>query len=187
MEKRDEAEKIMRTNVAWSIGAGIVPIPVLDILAVTVIQLDMLKQLCRVYEVNYSESSGKAWLSTLTGSTLARFGASMIKAIPGIGSLIGGISMPVLSGASTYAIAQVAIRHFESGGNLLDIDFTKIKDIYEEFFKKGKDYATSLQKRQKTSSNNVIKKLEQLVELKAKGLITEEEFEERKQTLLEQL
>jgi uncharacterized protein (DUF697 family) len=188
-DTQKEIEKIIKQHVAWSVGAGLVPIPVLDILAVTAIQLDMLKQLCRVYGINYFESSGKAMLSTVTGSTLARVGASMIKAVPGVGTILGTVSMPVLSGASTYAIAHAATWHFESGGDLLNIDFSKIKDVYKEHFKKGKEVALQLHKKQKSSSSyeETVQKLEKLLQLKEKGVITEEEFETQKQKLLESL
>jgi uncharacterized protein (DUF697 family) len=189
MEKQEETEKIIKQHVAWSVGAGLVPIPVLDILAVTAIQLDMIKQLCRVHEISYTESSGKAIVSTITGSTLARLGASMVKSIPGVGTLLGAISMPVLSGASTYAIGTAVVWHFESGGDLFDSDFSKVKEVYEEHFKKGKEMAQQLQKRQKASSSNdeVFKRLEKLLQLKEQGLITEEEFEAKKQQLLDEL
>jgi len=190
MEKRQEAEKIVKAHVIWSIGAGFVPIPILDIAAVTLIQLDMLKQLCRLYEVDYSESKGKATLFTVTGTTFARLGASAIKAIPGIGTILGSVSMPILSGASTYAIAQAVIRHFDSEGDLFDIDVEKFKRVYKENLKKGKEFASKLyneRKASKASSNEVFKKLEELLQLKEKGIITEEEFEAQKQKLLERL
>ncbi len=187
--KQQEAEKIVNQHILWSSAAGVVPVPVLDVVAVTMIQLDMLKQLCRVYEVSYSESNGKAMLSAVTGSTLARLGASAIKAIPGIGTVLGGVSMPILSGASTYAIGHAVIWHFETGGDLFDIDFSSIKDFYNEYFNKGKEVAQQMQKRRGASSSDetVFKKLEELLRLNEKGLITEEEFETKKQQLLETL
>ena len=42
-------------------------------------------------------------------------------------------------------------------------------------------------KASKTSSDDVINKLEKLAQLKEKGVITEEDFEAQKQKLLEQL
>ncbi len=185
--QQDLADSIIKEHVLWSLGAGLVPIPVLDVLAVSVIQLDMLKQIARIYEINYSESSGKAMLSAVTGSTFARMGASMIKAIPGIGTILGGISMPILSGASTYAIGKAVGMHFESGGDLFNVDLGNLKNMYEDFMGKGKEVAQSLQKRQKSSSQDTIKRLEELVQLKEKGLITDEEFERKKQELLTQL
>lgn len=191
MEKRQEAEKIVKTHVLWSIGAGFVPIPFLDIAAVTLIQLDMLKQLCRLYEVDYYESKGKATLSTVTGSTFARIGASAIKSLPGIGTILGSVSMPILSGASTYAIAQAVMMHFESEGDLFDLNLDTFKQVYKDHLQKGKEYASKLNKERQTSkassSNSVFKELEELLELKNKGAISEEEFEAQKQKLLERL
>lgn len=183
------AEHIVKVHVAWSVGAGLVPIPYLDIVAVAAIQLDMLKQLCRVYNINYTESSGKAMLSTVTGSSLARAGASLVKIIPGLGTALGGISMPVLSGGSTYAIGQAVIRHLETGGSFLDFDFGKIKEWYEEHLKKGKEVAVQVYKKQKKSStaSETVKKLEELVQMRDKGIITEEEFQLKKKQLLDLL
>ena len=90
------------------------PIPLFDIASVTAVQMDMLKQLADEYDADYSSSSGKAFVSALTGSTLARFAASAIKIFPGVGTVAGGISMSVMSAASTYALGQVASRSLPS-------------------------------------------------------------------------
>ncbi|RMD97626.1 MAG: DUF697 domain-containing protein [Deltaproteobacteria bacterium] len=184
MNQRDEAERIIREHLIWSVGAGLVPIPLVDLAAVTGIQLDMLKQLCRVYGVDYSISSGKAWISALTGSMLARFGANALKLIPGLGSLIGGVSMAVMSGASTYALGTVAVKHFEGGGSFADFDPDAARTEYETAFEEGKSYAGDLAKdRRKT--RDAFEKLERLGALKEKGIITEEEFEAKKKQLLD--
>lgn len=186
--KREQAQETIQHHVLWSMGAGSVPLPILDIAAVTAVQLDMLKQLSKIYGVDYQESSGKSLISAIAGSTLARLGASFIKSIPGIGSLLGGISMVVLSGASTYAMGQVFIRHFESGGSFFDFDIGKGKKVYEEEFKKGKEYASGVQtKDTKSNKAEVFAKLDKLVKLKNNGVITEAEFKSKKEELLKEL
>jgi hypothetical protein len=52
----------------------------------------------------------------------------MIKSLPGIGSLIGSVRMPVFFGAAICAVGMVFIRHFESGGTFLDLDPSKAKN-----------------------------------------------------------
>ncbi len=189
MDKKEEVEGIISKHVAWSAGAGLIPIPLLDVLAVTAIQLDMLKQLCRIHDVDYSESSGKALLSAITSSSIAKVGASMVKAVPVIGTALGTVSMPVMSGASTYAIGNAIIWHFESGGDLLNINFKKMKEGYKKFFDKGKEVALQVHKNQKDSSSRkqTIKQLDELLKSKEKGEISEEEYEARKQELLKSL
>ncbi|MCP4111388.1 MAG: DUF697 domain-containing protein [Desulfobacteraceae bacterium] len=154
MERRTQADKIVKKHVLWAIGGGVVPIPLLDIAAVSLVQVDMLKQLCRLYGVSYSESKGKAILSAVAGSSLASVGASAIKTIPWVGTILGGVSMPILSGASTYALAQAIVLHFESDGNLFDIDMEMIKKVYKENFKKGKEFASNLKKKHDAGSSS---------------------------------
>lgn len=191
MDKKELAQEIVKSHVLYSLGAGLVPVPLLDIAAVSVVQLDMLKQLAKVYGQDFKESAGKGWISAITGSTMARMGASLVKTIPGIGSILGGVTMSALSGASTYAVGQVFIWHFSTGGNFMDFNFEKAKEIYEREFEEGKKVAKEMEK-QKSSTNDVknddvYTKLEKLASLKAKGVITEEDFITQKKRLLENI
>lgn len=187
MTHRKEADKIITNHILWAMGAGLVPIPLFDIAAITAIQMDMLKQLSALYGVNYSQSGGKAFISTLTASTLATLGASLVKAIPGLGSVIGAVSMPILAGASTYAVGQIVTAHFEADGDLSDIDMEWAKIAYQEAFVEGKRVAADLEQEQGETSKDLFKSLEKLGKLREKGFITEEEFEAQKQKLLDRL
>lgn len=186
VSKQAETDRVIRSHVLWGMGAGLIPIPLLDIAAVTSIQIDMLKQLARVYGVDFSASSGKAFVTALTGSTLAALGASLVKALPGVGTVLGGLSMSALSGASTFAVGQVAASHFASGGGLFDLDTEKARRAYKEAFRKGKDYVKDLEDMEDEAAD-VYRSLEKLGELKEKGVITEAEFEAKKKELLDRL
>ncbi len=189
--KREMAQDIVKSHVMYSLGAGLVPIPLLDVAAVSVVQLDMLRQLAKLYGKDFKESSGKSLISAISGSTMARMGASMVKSIPGIGSILGGVTMSALSGASTYAVGQVFIWHFGGGGDLSNFNFDKAKEIYEREFEKGKKVAKDLAKEDAEGpgeeQEDVYTKLEKLANLKAKGVITEEDFVEQKKRLLDAL
>ena len=186
MSKSEEAEKIIRTHVLWSVGAGLMPVPLFDIAAVTAVQMDMLKQLAELHEVDFSKSTGKTFVSALTGSTFARIGASVVKSVPGIGTVIGGLSMSVLSGASTYAVGQVAANHFRSRGGLLDVDMDWAQKTYGEAFERGKQFVADLQRESK-ASGDAYEGLDKLGQLREKGVITEEEFKAQKEKLLGRL
>ena len=88
-----ETERIVRSRVLWAMGAGLIPVPLVDFAAVTGIQVEMLKQLSEVHGLDFQESIGKNIATALTGTTLAALGASLLKVIPVIGSIIGGRSM----------------------------------------------------------------------------------------------
>lgn len=137
------AETVIRNHVIWSMGASyIIPLPIADVFAVSALQLDMIRQLCRVYDIDFAETQGKAIVSALTTSTMARAGArSLIKIIPVVGSVIGGITTAVINGASTYALGEVFKKHFANGGTFLDFDTDRLKKVYREKFEKGKKVA----------------------------------------------
>jgi uncharacterized protein (DUF697 family) len=138
-DKSKKADKTIRNHVLWSMGAGFIPFPVADFLAVAAVQLDMIKSMSAVYDIDFKETEGKALITALSGSGLSRLGASaLVKMIPVVGSSIGGISMAALSGASTYALGQVFKTHFEKGGTFLDFDTERFRKFYDEQFEKGK-------------------------------------------------
>lgn len=147
--RAQHADTIVRNHVIWSMGAGFIPVLIADIFAVSALQLDMIRQLSRVYDIDFSETQGKALVTSLTSSTLARLTAgSIVKLIPGIGSLIGGATVSVFAGASTFALGEVFKKHFESGGTILDFDPARLKKVYKEKFEKGKKVAKEMRKKQ---------------------------------------
>ncbi len=173
----------------WSMGAGFIPVPIADLFAVGAIQLDMIRQMCKVYDVDFKQTEGKAIISALTGTGLARLGARAVKFIPGVGSILGGITLAVLSGASTFALGEVFKKHFETGGTFLDFDPERLKKYYNEKFEKGKEVAEEMQKRQnsfseKEKNNDTIDQLQKLADMKNQGILTEEEFVEMKKKVL---
>jgi len=61
--------------------------------------------------------------------------ASLLKGLPGVGTLIGAVTMPAFSAGATYAIGKLFIQHFASGGTLLDFN----PPDYREFIKAHKE------------------------------------------------
>lgn len=209
-ERSRHAETVIRTHVLLSMGASFIPILLADIFAVSALQLDMIRQMCRVYNVDFKETQGKAIVSALTTSTLARAGArSLVKLIPGIGSIIGGVTVSVFAGASTYALGEVFKKHFESGGTILDFDTERLKNVYKEKFEKGKKVAQEWKKQEEakkegeteepvsssttaeaktakeSGADEVFERLQKLAKLKEQGVISEEEFQEMKKKLID--
>ena len=207
-ERSRHADTVINNHVIWAMGAGFIPIMLADIVAVTALQLDMIRQMSRIYNVSFQESQGKAIITSLTGTTLARVAAgSVAKAIPIVGSLVGGITVSAFAGASTYAIGQVFKRHFENGGTILDFDTERLKNFYKEQFEKGKKVAEELKEKDavkdappppagfsvtndavsenKPSTPDLIEKLKELANLRDSGVITAEEFELVKAKMIE--
>ena len=192
MSKDKLVDDIIRNHVLWAIGGGLIPIPVVDLVAVTGVQVDMIRQIAKAYDQSLSDSQAKVWISALSGGIAARLGAGALKLIPGIGSVLGGVSMSIMSGASTYAVGQVLRRHFSTGGSAYDFNADNFKDYFQDQIKKGKEYAENLKKEGDKSttqdsyeSKDPVAKLQELAEMKKQGILSDEEFQQLKQKLLE--
>jgi uncharacterized protein (DUF697 family) len=152
-ERNKHADTIIRNHVVWAMGAGFIPVLIADIFAVSALQLDMIRQLCKAYDVDFQQTQGKAVVTSLTSSTLARVSAgSLVKLVPGLGSILGGVTISIFAGASTYALGEVFKKHFESGGTILDFDPARLKKMYQEKFEKGKKVAEDLARKTKEES-----------------------------------
>jgi uncharacterized protein (DUF697 family) len=137
---RDEiASKLVDRFALWAGGAGLIPIPLVDVLTVAGVQIQMLRRLSQIYDIPFSENRGKSAIAALLGATIpATSGmgmASVLKVVPLIGTPLGSLMMPALSAGATYAIGKVFIQHFASGGTLLDFHAPD----YREFFKTQKE------------------------------------------------
>jgi len=139
-ETREEmASKLVDRFALWSGVAGLIPVPVVDVFAVGGLQIQMVRRLSQIYDVEFSENRGKALIASLAGSMIpATSGigaASVLKAVPIIGTIAGGFVMPALSAGASYAIGKAFIQHFATGGTLLDFN----PPDYREFIKRQRD------------------------------------------------
>ncbi|HRG31809.1 MAG: DUF697 domain-containing protein [Saprospiraceae bacterium] len=201
--KTNQADDVIRNHTIWSMGAGMIWVPIVDFLAVSAIQLDMIRQLSKIYGQDFKDSQGKAIISALTSSGASRLAARAVKFIPGVGTILGGVTMSVMSGASTYALGELFKKHFETGGTILDFDPKAFKTRYEELFEKGKEFAQQAQSQRGKQENkqespatsnppsdvkttrSAIDQLKDIAELKEKGLLSEDEYESFKRRILE--
>lgn len=143
------AENLIKTYVIASTAAGTVPVPLFDIAAVAGIQLRMIQKLSHLYEKEFSENVARNIISALAGGVVSYGGgyvlaASAFKLIPGIGWMVGMASLPIVSGATTYAVGRVMVNHFEGGGSLFDLSADDVRAYYQEQFRKGKEVAARM-------------------------------------------
>jgi uncharacterized protein (DUF697 family) len=139
-EQREEAaSQLVDRFSLWSGAAGLIPVPLIDVVAVGGVHLQMLRRLSEIYAVPFTDNRGKSVIASLAGAiisastatTTAMTFGSLIKGVPGIGSAVGALTMPVYSAGATYVIGRVFMKHFASGGTLLDFN----PPDYREFIK----------------------------------------------------
>ena len=125
-ERHQQAQQIVRKHLLVGAAMSAIPIPMLDVAALTSTQLHLLDKLSQHYAIGFDKKLAKAKLLSLLSSTLPTTTliglSSLTKLIPGIGTLGGGASLSALSGAVIYATGSAFIRHFEAGGTLENFD-----------------------------------------------------------------
>jgi len=151
VENRQElASKLVDRFALWSGVAGLIPVPVVDAATVAGLQLQMVRRVSQIYDVNFSENIGKSLIAALAGAmvpaTSSLGAASLLKAVPIVGPIASGFVMPVLASGATFAIGRAFIQHFETGGTLLDFS----PPDYREFLRSQKELWDIRRKRLKT-------------------------------------
>lgn len=152
-ELQEKAIRKTRNYMWWSMGAGLVPVPFLDFVAVSGVQLKMIADLSKLYGVSFEESRGKAVVGALLGfivpqSLSCGMVGSLIKVIPGVGALAGAPAMALFAGGASWALGNVFIQHFESGGTLLDFNPDAMKEHFQEKFQEGQRVAANMEEKQ---------------------------------------
>jgi uncharacterized protein (DUF697 family) len=145
-----ELDKIINHHVLGAAGIGLLPLPLVDLVALTGVQLNMLRLLAKAYGQTFSQDLGKNVIGSLVGGgfsvSISSLVYSLIKAIPLIGQTTGALALPLAAGATTYALGKVFVMHFASGGTFLNFDPNKVKEHYNAFLKKGQQVVADLKK-----------------------------------------
>lgn len=145
MTKREQADQIVRDSMLYSMGGSAIPVPLVDLAAVTLLQINMLEKLALLYDADYSRVTARLTVRALLGTVTGRVTASLIKLIPGIGSLTGGVAQVAMSAAATYGVGNLAIENLEENGTLFGDDLEAAKKIFEEKFEEGEAVAEEMQ------------------------------------------
>lgn len=150
LSRTERGQAVIRRNVIWALGAGVLPFPLVDAVAVLAVQLKMLKQLSNVYDVEFKEGVAKklaASLLTSVGSVSLGIAVagSLAKLVPVVGTTLGFVSVPVFAATFTHATGKVFQMHFETGGTLLDFDPKSVRAHFKQEFDRSKVEITRIQ------------------------------------------
>lgn len=132
---------LIKKHAYGAAGIGLIPLPGVDFVALTALQLNLLRKLSNFYGIPFTEEIGKKVIGSLAAGYLpvaiALPVSSILKAIPLIGLATGILAGSAIAGASTYATGKVFVQHFESGGTFLNFDPTAVREYYQSQFKEG--------------------------------------------------
>lgn len=133
----------VRSHVPWAAGAGIVPMPGIDLALISAVQMRMLARLCEEYGVPFRQELAKSTIATLLSSLLqyavsGNLAAAALRFIPIAGPLVGFAVMPAFAAAATFALGKVFITHLESGGTFLEFDPRKVEAHFHAEFDRAR-------------------------------------------------
>jgi uncharacterized protein (DUF697 family) len=125
-----DASKDINYYCICAAAAGAVGVPVIDVAAVTAVQVRLVKRLASLDEKDFDDESGKALASALTGAVgpvlLGQTGARMAaRWIPVVGPAVALVTVPALNYASTRVVGHYFRDYFKSGGKAKP-DFAKL-------------------------------------------------------------
>lgn len=148
MEKLQKSNSIIQNHVLMSGAAGYIPVPIFDALGVTAVQVKMIKEMADHYEdPTHSSQLTKRIISTILtsyfGKTVGVKAVSMLKFIPVVGPVIGGTSVAIAHGATTYALGKTIQNHYEAGGTLENLDLKAAKNQFGAIFQKKRAEAAT--------------------------------------------
>jgi len=149
LDREAKTDGLIKNHVMMASAASLVPVPLFDIAAITGVQLRLIAKLANLHGKSFSESAARNTIAGLVGGVFGHGAGiltaiSLIKFVPGFGWMLGAVSLPVVAGASTYAIGRVYARHFESGGSVYDISVESVRAYYNEQLKKGRRLARAV-------------------------------------------
>lgn len=144
--RKAAAKKRIRNHMLYAAGLGLIPIPIVDTASILTTQVLMLRSIAKIYGLPFKEQRAKSLIGVLAGNLGT---TSVLKVIPGLGSVVGGAAMSLTAVAATYAIGKVFTLHFEQGGTLLDFDPVKSRKYFEQAYKEGEIKAAALKSKTK--------------------------------------
>ena len=143
IEKQQQARQTIKRYMWFSAGAALIPIHYLDLAAISGVQLKMLAAISKIYGVPFQENVGKAAIGSIGGFIVPHAAAagtigSVIKSFPGLGGVAGAPLTAVFAGAYTWALGNMFIQHFESGGTFLNFKPEQVREYFKAKFEGGK-------------------------------------------------
>lgn len=139
-----EVEKTIRTSIYTAAGVGIVPSGLFNAAAVTASNLLLVRKLSALYGVEFKEGSAKKIMASVIGAGAGTLATPLVESVVGLVPIIGWPlvigTKPALNAATTYALAQMFVTHFERGGSFVGANVEVMKSDFAAAFKNSREW-----------------------------------------------
>ena len=103
----------IHSATAASAAAGAIPIPMSDAIPITAAQIGMVIALGKAFDITLSEAAAKSIMGVGLAQQAGRTVASgVLKMIPGVGTIVGGIVGASTAAALTEALGWIIVDDF---------------------------------------------------------------------------
>ena len=174
---QEKADAIRDVIQVCSVASGAVawqPVPLLDAALITPIQIALVQAVGRIHGYKLDKKSVIEILSTFGASLVAQ---NIIMAAAKLVPFLGWVVAIAMAYALTYAVGEVSDHYFKNGRGVPAEDLrARFKEVYK---------SKRAEKESEHKSNATLKdKLQILNDAKKNGLLTDEEYDAKKQDLL---
>ena len=142
LAQRATANTTIKNYALMALGAGLVPSPLVDSVAITAMEVKMIADLGRIYEfpVPHKLVALKVLISLASSVGMIYLAIkfnSLVKLAPGVGHALHTSVMVVSSGAAVYAVGKIFQEYYESGGFFLDKSDASLRRSFKEKYRDG--------------------------------------------------
>ena len=139
------ARHTVKSWSTWAATAGLIPVPGFDLAAIGSLQVKMIYELCKVYDIPYKKETVQSLLGGLAGSTLTVLASGylstrLFRFVPYAGPVLSLVIQPGLAFASTFVLGHIFIKQFESGQSLVGLTAETVNSTYREQLAKTKSW-----------------------------------------------
>lgn len=174
-ERREAVRDVIKVCSIASAAVAVQPVPLVDTALLAPIQIAMVQGIGRIHGHRLDKKSVLEILSTLGASIVAQ---NVIMAAAKFVPFLGWAVSISMAYALTYAIGEVSDYYFRSGRG---VSSDELQDMFKRVYEEKKKEKTAAHKGNATLKE----KLEQLNKAKEAGILTDEEFERKKEEILQ--
>jgi uncharacterized protein (DUF697 family) len=140
--RTEAADRLIRDYVMVATGAGLIPFPFVDAVAIATLEVSMISRLADIYEfpvprklvaykllVSLAASVGPIYFST----HLLNLATNIVP----FGFVAYALLMGGSAGVSVYAVGKLFQKHYESGGTFLSNSSDVVKKYFTDRYAEG--------------------------------------------------
>ena len=133
--RRAGAMALVHRYVIVSAGAALIPVPVVDTVALAAVHVELIRQITHYYGKDFSEHAARNLLiaigtSLIPGSLGSVVSRRVIRALPLVAHGFAIAAMSAFSALVSYALGTLFVEHYESGGTLQTFDVERLHRVF---------------------------------------------------------